>query len=317
MTSVGSILGGAFGLIRRHPLSVLVWGLLYVAAIALLLLAMRPLFSVYSDLLSQQVARGTAGPMDPQDLQPFMARMQSAGGIAFLSEIGVFALVMVLFTATQRAVLRPAERGFAFLRLGGDELRLVGLALVLAVCLYVVSFLATLLLMIPVVIVGVASGSPVAVTLLALVEFIVLTGAMIYVEVRLSLAFPLTFLRRGFVVGEAWRLSKGRFWTLFGAYFVIALIYMMLSAILVGVAVAPFFSELAQGDGTPEAVRLAAMHLMEGFVTLDARNAGLILGGALLGGFGLALFGGAMATAIRDLVASDPALSDADGGSSA
>lgn len=307
MTSIGSILGGAFGLVRRHPLSVLVWGLLYVAAIGLLVLAMRPLFSVYAELFSRQLAAGGKGPMNPQDLQPFMGRLQSAGGIVFLSEIGVFALVMILFTATQRAILRPAERGLFYLRLGGDELRLLGLGLVLAVCLYIAMFLAMLIMFIPAAIIGFASGSPGAIALIVLVEMVVLTCAMIYVEVRLSLAFPLTFLRRSFVVGEGWRLSRGRFWTLFGAYFVIGLIYVVLASVLVGVAVAPFFAEMAQGPNTPEAFQSAAMHLMEGFLVLDARNAGLILGGALLGGLVIALFGGAMATAVRDLVGAEEA----------
>jgi hypothetical protein len=151
------------------------------------------------------------------------------------------------------------------------------------------------------------------IALLALVEFVVLMCAMIYIEVRLSLAFPLTFLRRSFVVGEGWRLSKGRFWTLFGAYFIIGLVYMLLAAVLTGVALAPLFSELAQAGDTPDGIQLAMAHFMGGFATLDARNVGLLLGTALLGGLALALFGGAMATAARDLLAGDPALAGAAG----
>ena len=80
-------------------------------------------------------------------------------------------------------------------------------------------------------------------------------GAMIYAEVRLSLAFPLTFMRRSFVIGEAWRLTRGRFWTLFGAYFIIGLVYMVLAGILFCFAFGPFFSEVAQGPNSPEAIR--------------------------------------------------------------
>jgi len=127
-------------------------------------------------------------------------------------------------------------------------------------------------------------------------------GATIYAEVRLSLAFPLTFVRRNFVIGEAWRLTKGRFWTLFGAYFVIWLLVMVLMAILVGLAVAPFFSELAQGGNTPEAARLAFQHEMEQFARVDAANVGFALGGALVSGLAIALFGGAVAIAARDLL---------------
>jgi hypothetical protein len=306
MTSVGSILGGAFGLVRRHPVSVLIWGLLYVAAVAVLLFAMRPFFAVYADLFSQQLAAGAGKPLTPQDLQPYMARFQSAGGILFLAEIGVFAFIMIVFTATQRAVLRPDERGFAYLRVGGDELRLIGLGFFLTVCLYIASFLAMLAMMI---VVGIAfavtlaaTGSPVVGILVLSIAMFALMGATIYAEVRLSLAFPLTFIRRNFVIGEAWRLTRGRFWTLFGAYFVIWFFVMVLMAIFFGLAVAPLFSELAQNGDTPEAIRLALQHHMERFTRIDAINVAFALGGALLSGLGIALFGGAVATAARDLV---------------
>jgi hypothetical protein len=306
MTSVGSIVGGAFRLVRENPLSVLVWGLLYAAAVAGLMFAMRPFLLVYSDLLTHMIAAGAGKPPTPQDLQPYMARMQAAGGIVFLAEIAVFGLIMMIFTATQRAVLRPAQRSFFYLRLGEDELRQIGLGLFLSVCLGVAMVLAMLALMIVVGIVFAvtmaATGSPVVGVLFFIIAYFVLMGATIYAEVRLSLAFPLTFARRNFVIGEAWQLTRGRFWTLFGAFFVIWLFVMLLMTILLGLAVAPFVSELSQGPNTPEAIRLAFQHQMERFVRIDAANVGLALGGALLSGLGIALFGGAIATAARDLM---------------
>jgi hypothetical protein len=147
--------------------------------------------------------------------------------------------------------------------------------------------------------------------LLVCIGFLVLMAGTIYVEVRISLAFPLTFVRRNFIIGEAWRLSRGRFWTLFGAYFLIVLIHVALATLLFAFAFAPFFSELAQGGDAPEAVQLAVQHQFARFATIDATNAGLLLGAALLCGLGIALFGGAVATAARDLLAGDPALSEA------
>lgn len=309
MTSVGSIVGGAFALVRRNPLSVLVWGALYVAAVGLLVLAMRPLFAVYSDLLGQQLAAGANQPLTQAQLQPYMAQMQAAGGIVFLGEIGVFALIMVLVSATQRAVLRPLERGFAYLRLGADELRLIGLGFFLMVCLWIAMFLAMLALMI---VIGIAvallyavGASPALAALLFLAAYCVLMGATIYAQVRLSLAFPLTFLRRTFVVGEAWRLGKGRFWTLFGAYAVLALVNTALAAVVMGFALAPFFSEMAASPNSPEAFRVVLLHQAERFSTLDALNGALLLGFVIVAGLGVALFGGAMATAARDLVGDD------------
>jgi len=306
VTSVGSILAGAFGLVRQHPLAVLVWGLLYVAAIAALLFAMRPYFQVYADLFSQLAAYAPDRQLKPEDLQPYMARLQAASGTLFLAEIGLFAFIMVLFTATQRAVLRPNERAFFFLRLGGDELRMIGLAFFFVVCLYIGSILAMLALLIVFgiifAVVVASTSSPAIAGLILSVALLVLIGGTIYVEVRFSLAFPLTFMRRSFVVGEAWRLTKGRFWSLFGAYFAIALVYLVLASVLVAFAVAPFFLEMSQAGNTPGAFQLAVQHQMERFATINAANVGLCLGAVLLCGLTLALFGGAMARAVRDLV---------------
>jgi hypothetical protein len=304
-TSVGSILGGAFGLVRRQPLSVLVWGLLHLAAMSLIFLAMRPFFEVWSEMVGQQLA-APGKPIDPQMLQPFVMRLQAAGGLMFLTEIGVFALQIVLFTATQRAVLRPTERGLFYLRIGMDELRLVGLGFFLAIAAYIAMFMVMLVVGIVVAVAAVASGSPAVAVLLVAIAFLGVFGAMIYAMVRLSLAFPLTFLRRQFVVGEAWRLSGNRFWTLFGAYLVIAVIQQLLSLVLMSFAAAPFFAELRQTGSSPEAVRLALQHAAARFTQPDATLFALAAAFALIAGLTLALFGGAMATAARDL-AGDPA----------
>ena len=305
MTSVGSILGGAFRLVRDHPLSALVWGLVYTAALVGLLIAMQPLFRVYAELFSLQLANGAGKPLTPEIPQPYMVRMQSAGGIVFLGEIALFAVAMVLFTATQRAVLRPAERGLFFLRVGMDELRMLGLGLVLIVGLSVAMFVALLMLMIVVGIVFAitmaATGSPVIGVLVFAVAYIILLGAMTYAEVRISLAFPLTFMRREFVIGEAWRLTKGRFWTLFGAYFIIGIIYSLLACILFFIMLAPLFSELGQARNSPEAIQLAFQNQFATFSTVNSTSVSLLVGVALLSGLMLALFGGAMATAARDL----------------
>ena len=42
--------------------------------------------------------------------------------------LGIFVLFIILFTATQRAVLRPDQGGFFYMRLGMDELKMFALA---------------------------------------------------------------------------------------------------------------------------------------------------------------------------------------------
>jgi hypothetical protein len=306
-TSVGSILAGAFGLVRRNPLAVLVWGLLYTAAIVLLCFAMRPVLQIYGELVSQQMAKGPSAPMDPEALQPFMARFQAASGLVFLAEIGIFALIMVLFTASQRAVLRPAERGFFYLRFGGDELRLIGLGFFIMICIYIGSTLASLVMILLALILGLAMGSPGAGMAIFFLAFVVLMGAIVYCEVRVSLALPLTFIRGTFVLADAWRLTRGRFWPLFGAYFLITLVYMVLASILLGVVVAPFLSALAQAGDNQEAMQAAVRQQAAELLVFGPRMIGILAGAVVTTGLTIGLFGGAMATAARDLAPDESA----------
>ncbi|MBV9882970.1 MAG: hypothetical protein JO276_08185 [Sphingomonadaceae bacterium] len=186
----------------------------------------------------------------------------------------------------------------------------MGLGFILVVCLYIGMFVAMLVMGIVVAIVAVATGSPAALATLLVVFGLILMCGTLYAEVRISLAFPLSFVRRDFIIGEAWRLSRGRFWTLFGAYFVLALLYSVLASLLLGLAIAPLVSELTQASQSPDAIRAAFQHELELVTGPSAVGIAVWLGFALLGGLALALFGGAVATAARDLLAGDPALAE-------
>ena len=292
MTSIGSIVGGAFGSVLRRPLAVLVWGLVYIAVTVGFALVMRP-------MLTAQSAMMAGGPRpDPQLLA---ANMQMVMGPLLLAEILFFVVVVVLFAAAMRAVLRPEAPGFAYLRLGMDELRLLGLGIVLAVGFYIAFLIVFLLLALVVGLIAGISHSVGVAVVLGVAAFVALFGATFFLQVRLSLSFPLTLLRGRIIVGEAWRLSQGRFWTLFGGYLVVWLVNMVLFGLVAAFTFGPYLSELAQGGLSPQAVREAMQHQMARAQVIDAMVIlGWVLSG-LVGGFGIATFGGAVATAARDL----------------
>lgn len=107
----GSILGGAFRLLRQHPLSVLVWAILYLIGI----------FSI-------GLLRVAMVPAGPQTMVGLLAA-------AVLSQGLTLALVAVLITAATRATLHPYKRGAYYLRLGGNEVRVFALLAMLAIAL--------------------------------------------------------------------------------------------------------------------------------------------------------------------------------------
>jgi len=183
---IGSILGGAFRLLRQHPLSVLVWSILYLVGI----------FAI--GLLRILVA-----PADPQSVA-------GAIGAGLLSQGLAIALVAVLISAATRATLHPYKRGACYLRLGANELRVFALLAMLTIASMVIAFLlmlanGALFSLFGVLVPPAAANWAVSVLLLAEL------AAMIFVEVRLSIALPLTYLYETITVDEAWAQSRGHF----------------------------------------------------------------------------------------------------------
>jgi hypothetical protein len=130
----------------------------------------------------------------------------------------IFALAVLSITsaAVYRLIFRHEDARFGYLRLGADELRLMGLtvicfaiaiALVVGVSMVVGIALAILSLAAPAA--GEALRWPAAMLSLAIVGVIM---------VRLSLAPVATFAERRITVFESWGLTRGYFWPLLGAY---------------------------------------------------------------------------------------------------
>ena len=146
MLSVGTIVGDAFALVRERFGSVLVWGLLYsLGAFALgyfMMSSMVPMMAI-DENADPSIALGAMGS--------FFGRLM-------LLYLAFLCLYNVLLTAAQRAALRPKESGFAYLRLGGDELRQIGLSILIGIMFMVVYLVAAFVFGIIAVAVGVGAG---------------------------------------------------------------------------------------------------------------------------------------------------------------
>ena len=287
MLTVGSIIGGAFSLIRERPGAVAVWGLVYLVAGVATTFAMRP-------FVEMQVA--TLEGKAPAD----MSAIWSGMGSFMLVQLALFLLLIVVYTAAMRAVLRPHEGGPAYLSFGMDELRMIGLSILMLVLFYVGMIVVVLVLGVMFAAMFAGGGGAGGVLLVMLVPLIVFVIA-IWLYVRLSLAFPLTLLRRRIVIGEAWSLSRGRTGTLFLAYLVVFIILIVLATIVGSVTTGAYWAELMRAGGNPDAVMEAAQNQMRQLAEINLMTVvGWVLNG-IVGGIAIALLAGSAATAVREL----------------
>jgi hypothetical protein len=122
----------------------------------------------------------------------------------------------VIYATVNRAVLRPADSGFGYIRFGMDEVRQFLLLLVWMVAIVAIYIGCAVALMV-LVLIGAFMG-PVGAGLMTLIGALLTLGVMVFFVTRLSLASAQTFDRRRIDFFGSWGLTKGRFWKVLGTY---------------------------------------------------------------------------------------------------
>ncbi|WP_442679732.1 hypothetical protein ACSBM8_00570 [Sphingomonas sp. ASY06-1R] len=243
------------------------------------------------------------GPIYTARLQTMQTGMPASGAVGSAILVGLLFVLLftVLWAAVFRAVLRPEERSFAYLRLGMDELRLLGAVLIVLVGGYLAFLVLGIFTGVIVGIIGGAAGLSAGVGIGAILGIALIVGA-IWVAVRISLFGPLTLVKRKIIIGPAWSLTQGAFWPLFGAYFVIGLILFVAYAILMATQMGSIIGDMARPTDPAAALRVAEWQA--------AHYANAFSGGALIvtvlqaivGGVGMALQAGSTAVAADRLL---------------
>jgi hypothetical protein len=226
--SISDAAFAGFRFVRENPKTVAIWAGLSLAVSAVGGLAM---VSLAGPAMTQFMALSQGGSKDPAAALALMGQLAPFYGVMMLFS---FVFYAVLYAMMSRAVLRPQDEGFAYLRLGRDEVRQF-LLFLLAVLIGTAAYVAFILV---VVIVGVAAGmmlgKGLAAGLVAMLIGLTALSGWIYVWVRLSLASPLTFDRGRVDLFGSWKLTRGRFWPLFGCYLlVVVLVVVVLILIMV------------------------------------------------------------------------------------
>jgi hypothetical protein len=226
-----------FRLVRRNPVALVGWTLLYLVYTLATLFAAGGMMRSLS-VWMEQVEALEAGPppSSPEALVPIMesyvaAMSHMAWAIPLSLVIGA-----VLMAAIARAVLTPGTSGFGYMRLGMDEVRVFVVTIVIAI-LY--SIAACIAVVAAAVIGGIAisaiEGWGALVMVLAMLAAI---AFMIWLAVRWSLAVPITIAQKKFAIFDSFAVTKGRFWPLLGMAF-IAFVMVVIVSLLAGIVAMP------------------------------------------------------------------------------
>jgi len=280
---IGSILGGAFRLVARRPGSVAIWAILYLAGIfviGLLRVLMTPAGATGAD--------ATFGG--------FLA--------AIVTQVLMIGLVAILLTAVCRATLHPYKIGTFYLRLGGNEFRVFALLLMLAIASAVAMFLLGLFSHLILWGISAAAGGPEAMGPWPPVMLgLLILAAIILVQVRLSIALPLTYLYEQITVDEAWTLSRGHFWSLFGAFLAISLLLLLGWIAVMLIFFMPVVETVFQSDLTPQALIDAMMMFLVQAMNLPIGAQLIVIALVLiLTALGFVLVTATLASAARELL---------------
>jgi hypothetical protein len=238
-----------FRVARERPWAIVAW-----AGVAL---AMSVARIVLTGALADVAALGQLQQL-MADPHPDVTRILAIAGeqLPFLAAFLPISLLYygILFAAAFRVVLEPGS-SVNGLRIGIQELRQVLLILLLASLLFVadigVLFLAGLVWAVAAAISKVLGGFVAFVGFLAWVVFVVV------VPIRLSLAGPDTFAEHRFKPFHSWRMTRGHFWPMLGAY-VFATIFAIVIVLLGWAILAGLF---AFGGTTIQQMLIPPAHL--------------------------------------------------------
>jgi len=292
--TVGSLLEGGFRLVKERPGAMLIWTIIQLAA---------------TIGTSIWMAANVQGLIDAA--MRGEASLESLQTSFFLQSmlVGIVGAIVstILYAAVQRAIIRPTEGGPGWLRLGMDEIRYFLLLVLYGIIFGVVIIVLGIFLGLFMAGAG-AGGSTSMQLVLIILGFI----ACSYFGTKLSLSFPLTMKEQTFAIGDGWRLSDGRFWTLYAAYFIVFLVLLALGIATSFVTEPDYLSAAFRyGFNSPEA-DLASLAQFQKIAagTIDAPIIiGWVLAG-LQGAIGAAMLGGAAATAVQELTADEEGLSE-------
>jgi hypothetical protein len=187
------------GLLGRRPVAALIWAVLWAGLVALVTI---PFVGVISDFITAVVRSGNHP--DAATLMPLLAGM---GAFLLLSGIFSLALGAVISCAVYRAILTPEDSAFAYLRLTEREVMVLLVNFVKAVVIGAAN--VGMSMVIGILMFAAMAAGPAAGALANVVGRLVVMGVIFWLQLRLSMAGPMTFTEGRFRLFESWSLTRG------------------------------------------------------------------------------------------------------------
>jgi len=222
-----------FTLARSRSRVFLIWGLLLVAMS--LVTTTATILTVGQAMTDMQAANQSG------DQEASMRSMMTLAPYYLIALPLTLLYYGVATAAVNRMVLRPDDSRNAFIRVGGDEWRMI---IVMVVQWLIGGGVVLGAMVLAAILVGVASaaGGPIAGVIVGILAGFAGVALVLLVAVRLSLALSQTFATGRVNIFGSWALTKGRFWPILGAYLLalvlLIVVYLLAFAVQAVVAIA-------------------------------------------------------------------------------
>ena len=183
----------------------------------------------YGSIFSEATKAGAGGGALPPEAMMPPASVMALGPMLFLFQILFYVIAAAYEAACLKWLIHGETGGLFGFSFGADTWRVyftywiwLFLSIVIGIVLFIVFGAATAGA------IGAAGGDAASLGLAALlipILLLVLCLAWLWIAVRLAPAAATSVARRRFAFFDAWKVTKGRFWSLFGAFFLLWVMY--------------------------------------------------------------------------------------------
>ena len=263
--SIPDVAFSGIRVVRERPAAALYWGALQLLVSVI---TGAIIVTLAGPALMQIQAAGAAAPTAQNQAQS-LAQLSKLGPLYAVLMPASLIFYAVMFSAMNRAVLRPDDHAFGYLRVGADELRQLAVLVILSISAFGVYLAAAVALALVLTILGavlasVAHLGPESAMLLIVPVLVVsILSLFLWLGARLSLAPAQTFATGKINPFGSWTLTRGMTWPILGVYALVWVVALVIlgAMLLISAAVASTLG--AKGDAfaflmRPDSSSLAA-----------------------------------------------------------